>query len=47
MKNFQLIVLSIWELTDKIYHFYDCTINEESILSNSIFMIVPLMKKAF
>ena len=29
MQNFQVIVLSIWEPTDKISHFHDCTFNEK------------------
>ena len=29
MQNFQLIVLSLWEATDKISHLHDITFNEE------------------
>ena len=29
MQNFQLIVLSVWEPTDKISHLHDCTFHEE------------------
>ena len=29
MQNFQVIVLSVWEPTDKISHLHDCTFNKE------------------
>ena len=29
MQNFQVIVLSVWEPTDKTSHLHDCTFNEE------------------
>ena len=29
MQNFQVIVSSVWEPTDKISHLHDCTFHEE------------------
>ena len=30
MQNFQVVLLSVWEATDKTSHLHDCTFNEEN-----------------
>ena len=46
MQNFQVIVLSVWEATDKISHLHDCTLKKKlrSVLNNKRYCLKQAFK---